>query len=490
MAFLNSEMNMNVIIGSVGIAALFALYGVCLALQRRRVPTWVRHPLRAGSLQSPRTFLVTGGTGFIGQHWCRQAIEAGHQLIVLTRNADRAVDLWGPHALVVTSLRDIGSDQHIDAIVNLAGAPIMGAPWTKRRRAVLMASRLQTTDDIIALIERLERKPAALISMSAIGYYGVRGEEEITEANRGRPVFQSHLCQAWELAAQRATQHGVRVCRLRAGLVFGTSGGALPQLVQSARLHLAVVLGAGAQWLSWIHIDDLVRLIAQCVDDPSWSGAFNATAPEPVRQARFARLLASHFGPALTVRVPARLLRLLLGEMAELLADGQRVVPFNALSQGFEFKYPTLEAAVAALYPTKRVVLTAGSKILYDPACPVCDVEMRRYCKDATKRGIKWSFADVAASSEVMTQCAIESDTARRRVYIIDAENRIHSGLDAIALIWATLPDWRWAARIVSLPIVHQVANLFYDLVLAPTIWRWSTYRRARGIKAEALTSS
>jgi uncharacterized protein len=482
---------MNAIIASVCTVALFALYRVCLVLQRRRVPTWVRQPFRASSLQNARTFLVTGATGFIGQQWSRQAIEAGHRLIVLTRDADRAQDLWGPHALVVTSLREISSDQHIDAIVNLAGAPIMGAPWTMHRRAVLMASRLQTTNDIIELIERLERKPAALVSMSAIGYYGVRGEEEITEADRGRPVFQSHLCQAWELAAQRAIQHGVRVCRLRSGLVFGTSGGALPQLAVSARLHTAVILGAGTQWLSWIHIDDLVRLITRCVEDPSWSGVFNATAPEPVRQASFARALAAQFGPALTVRIHDRLLRLMLGEMAELLVDGQRVVPFNALSKGFDFAYVTLDAAVDALYPrARRAVLSAGSRILYDPACPVCDMEMRRYCKDANTRGIKWSFADVAASPEIMMQCRIDSDTARRRVYIVDADNRMHSGLAAIALIWATLPQWRWAARFVSLPVVHQVATLFYDLVLAPTIWHWSTYRRARGIKVEPVTSS
>jgi uncharacterized protein len=490
MESLHSQNHMNAIIASVCILVLFALYRRCLVLQRRRVPTWVRHPFRASSSNNARTYLVTGATGFIGQHWSRQAIEAGHRLIVLTRDANRAQNLWGPHALVVNSLRAISSDQYIDAIVNFAGAPIMGAPWTKRRRAILMASRLQTTNDIIELIERLERKPAVLVSMSAIGYYGVRGEEEITEADRGRPVFQSHLCQAWELAAQRATQHGVRVCRLRSGLVFGTSGGALPQLALSARLHMAVILGTGAQWLSWIHIDDLVRLVTRCVDDKSWSGAFNATAPEAVRQANFARALAAHFGPALTIRVPDRLLRLMLGEMAELLVDGQRVVPFKALSHGFEFAYTTLDAAFDALYPqSKRVALTAGSRILYDPACPVCDMEMRRYCKDANQRGIKWSFADVAASPEIMTQCGIDSDTARRRVYIVDAENRMHSGLDAIALIWATLPHWRWAASLVSLPVVHQVANLFYDLVLAPTIWRWSTYRRARGIKVEPVTS-
>lgn len=479
------------IVTAIAFLVAAVLYRFARRLQRRRVPTWQRHPLRAAPSANPRTVLVTGATGFIGRQWCRRIIERGDRLIVLTRASERARDLYGPHALIVTALEQIPSNQRIAAIANLAGEPIMGAPWTKRRRGLLMSSRLDTTNAIVALIERLERKPDVLVSMSAIGYYGVRGDEEVTEAEHGRPIFQSHLCQAWELAAQRAVQHGVRVCRLRAGLVFGRQGGALPQLARSARMRMALILGRGTQWLSWIHSDDLVRLIERCVDDREWSGAFNATAPEPVRQAQFARALAGRFGRAFAVRVPDRVLRLGLGEMAQLLADGQRVIPFNAASRGFEFRYSTLDAALAALYPHARnETLHDSLRILYDPVCPVCDREMRRYRKDACARGLRWSFADVAASPEIVTQCGIDSDTARRRVYVVDTSGRMHSGLEAIAMIWATLPRWRWAAVIVRLPIVNSVASLLYDLVLAPMIWRWSTRRRARGIKAAALSSS
>ncbi|HEY8539275.1 MAG TPA: DUF1731 domain-containing protein, partial [Steroidobacteraceae bacterium] len=321
-------------------------------------------------------------------------------------------------------------------------------------------------------------------------YYGVRDDEEVTEADRGRPIFQSSLCQAWEVAAERATQLDVRVCRLRAGIVLGRSGGALPQLARSAALRVALVLGSGTQWISWIHIDDLVRLIARCVDDETWSGAFNATAPEPVRQEQFARALAGRFGRALMLRLPDRTLRSMLGEMAQLLVDGQRVVPFKALNRGFRFDYPTLDAALAALFPkADHAQLRDAAEILYDPVCPVCNLEMRRYCREAQRRGLPWRFTDAAASSTLLA-CGIDSDTARRRVYVVDSNGRMVSGLDALAHIWSTLPGWRWLARVVRLPIASRLANLAYDLMLAPLIWRWSTWRRARGVKAEPLMRS
>ncbi|HEY8539446.1 MAG TPA: NAD-dependent epimerase/dehydratase family protein, partial [Steroidobacteraceae bacterium] len=152
--------------------AAIAAYYAAVKLQRRKVPTWIREPIGAAVSPNPKTILVTGATGFIGRHWCRALIERGDRLIVLTRNAHRARDLFGPHAEIVTSLDQIGSSQRIDAIVNLAGAPIMGAPWTKRRRELLLSSRLNTTEAVVQLIERLERRPSVLVSMSAVGYYG------------------------------------------------------------------------------------------------------------------------------------------------------------------------------------------------------------------------------------------------------------------------------------------------------------------------------
>ena len=319
-----------------------------------RSPGWQRASFRVASTRPPRTVLVTGGTGFIGQHVCRRAIENGDRLIVLTRDATHAADLYGTHARIVTSFEHIDSREPIDVVINLAGPRILAGRWTRRRRTTLLDSRLAVTNAVVKLVARLQRAPATLISASAIGYYGVRGDEEITEANRGRPVFQSHLCQAWELAAQAAQNHGVRVCRLRFGVVLGREGGALPGLVRAARFRTEVVLGSGAQWVSWVHIEDVLRLIDLCIERPDLDGAINATSPHPVRQAELARALTRHFGAALSVRVPETVLRHALGEMAQLLADGQRVLPARALSAGFEFKHARLPEALADLYPEQR----------------------------------------------------------------------------------------------------------------------------------------
>lgn len=299
--------------------------------------------------ESPRTALVTGATGFIGSKVCRRLLAEGDAVVALTRNPRQARKVLGDRVRVVGSLDEIASKERIDLVVNLAGAPIVTRPWTQARRAELLDSRLRATNNVTALIARLERKPALLINASAIGYYGVRGEEEITEAARGQPIFQSHLCQAWEVAAQAAEQYGVRVCRLRFGIVLGTDGGALPGLIRPARMHLRIVFGSGQQWQSWVHIDDVLGLMWFCMKHEDMHGGINATAPNPVRQREFVATLARRFGRSIPVRVPAAPLRALLGEMSQLFLDGQKVLPAKALSHGFAFRYPDLESALADL---------------------------------------------------------------------------------------------------------------------------------------------
>lgn len=306
-------------------------------------------PLRVGQKPASRTVLVTGATGFIGQHLCRRLLEQGDRLIVLTRNSDRARAIFGAHARVITSLDEVSTTERIDVIVNLAGARILSMPWTKARRAELLESRLRTTNRVTELIARLTNKPQVLISASAIGYYGVRGDEEITEAAHGQPIFQSHLCQTWELAAQAAEQHGVRVCRLRFGLVLGADGGALPDLARPARMRLRVVLGSGQQWMSWVHIEDLLNLLCFCIERNEMHGGINVTSPRPVRQEQFVKTLAAQFGRSIPLRIPEVVLRTALGEMSQLLVDGQRVLPTKALCRSFEFRFAELDVALRDL---------------------------------------------------------------------------------------------------------------------------------------------
>lgn len=310
-------------------------------------------PPRAVRSDAPGIVLVTGATGFIGRRLCRRLLADGNSIVALTRDAHHARSLFGSMVRVVTSLDAIQASEHIDIVVNLAGAPILARPWSAARRAELLDSRLSVTNRITELIARLEHKPEVLINASAIGYYGVRGEEEITEAARGQPIFQSHLCQAWELAAQAAEQYDVRVCRLRFGIVLGTSGGALPGLIRPARMRMRVVLGSGQQWQSWVHIDDLLDLLWFCIKQDDMHGGINVTSPQPVRQREFAETLAAQFGRSIPVRVPAAVMRAALGEMSQLLLEGQKVLPTKALNAGFAFRYPGLQAALADLLRAK-----------------------------------------------------------------------------------------------------------------------------------------
>ncbi|HEY5810225.1 MAG TPA: TIGR01777 family oxidoreductase [Povalibacter sp.] len=358
----------------------------------KRPARWRREPILAGRKPQPRTVLVTGATGFIGKYLCRHFIEEGDDLWILTRDHARAWDLYGPHARIYTSLEHIRSSDRIDVIINLAGAPIFARRWTATRRRVLSESRLQITEALVDLVARLHIKPQVFINASAVGYYGARDDEELTEADRGRPVFQSQLCQTWELAAQRAGNYAVRVCRLRLGLVLGRQGGALTRFAVAARLRLRTVLGSGGQWISWIHVDDVVRLVEHCIEHRDMCGPVNATAPVAVTQRDFAHALSACFGNSLQVTVPASVLRALLGEMAELLVDGQRVVPLQARCAGFEFRYHRIDTALADLIRSPSADSASSlqpAEILYDALCPVCDAEMTSYCRIARRSGLR-----------------------------------------------------------------------------------------------------
>jgi uncharacterized protein (TIGR01777 family) len=298
--------------------------------------------------------LVTGATGFIGGHLVRRLLRRGDQVIVLTRDADHALDRFGPHVRIVTNLEDLEADTRIDAVVNLAGAPIMGLPWTRARRAKLIDSRVRTTRSLIVLMSRLTRPPRVLVSASAVGYYGVRENEWLDEYSTPSPDFQSQLCQEWEAAAVAAERLVARVVRLRIGFVLGRDGGALPQLQMPVRLWVGAILGRGAQWVSWIHIGDLVRLIEFALDTPAMWGPVNAVAPVPVIHSQFQRALGTALHRPVWLRVPAFVLRAMLGEMAQLLVDGQHVVPRRAVEAGFKFRFRQLSGALADLLGDRR----------------------------------------------------------------------------------------------------------------------------------------
>ncbi len=291
--------------------------------------------------------LVTGGTGFIGGALCRRLLAGGHAVSVLTRERQRAEQLFQGKVAAIESLDELPRETAPEAIVNLAGLSLGSGRWTERLKQEFIASRVGVTRQVISYIARTDRKPGILISGSAVGYYGARGDEELGEDAPPGNEYQSHLCKAWEAEALKAAQHGVRVCVSRTGVVLGKGGGALSSLVSQFRLGLGGYVGSGRQWMSWVHIDDLVGIMLHLMADESLAGAFNSTAPNPETNRDFARKLAAALHRPALVWAPDWLLRLMVGEMAHLYVTGQKVLPSRLLESGYRFKFPELRAALA-----------------------------------------------------------------------------------------------------------------------------------------------
>ncbi|HEU5178916.1 MAG TPA: TIGR01777 family oxidoreductase [Burkholderiales bacterium] len=291
--------------------------------------------------------LVSGGTGFIGRRLIWTLLEQGHEVTVFARDATRAWLLFDRRVAVTERLDHLPSEARFDAAVNLAGAPVIGRPWTRARKAELLASRLDATREMLAFLARTGTTPV-LISGSAIGYYGDRGETSVSEHDAGREVFMSQLCAAWEGAAQEAERLGVRVCTLRLGLVLGW-GGALPMLIAPHLAALGARIGSGRQWVSWVHVDDVVAAIAFLIRNPHARGPFNVVAPVSLRQAELARAIARSYRRPLWITLPGRLLEALLGEMAWVFTRGQCVLPARLSEAGFRFRYADFDSALRAV---------------------------------------------------------------------------------------------------------------------------------------------
>jgi len=302
-----------------------------------------------------RTVLVTGATGFVGAQLVRALLDDGHDVLVLSRRPDEAIAMFGGRVHAVAALRELPADTRVDVIVNLAGARILGPRWSDRRKAALRRSRIDLTRVLVEWIGAAVHKPFLLLSASAIGYYGVQpiGDSTALDENAPpQPVFMSDLCREWEQAAGAATSHGIRVECMRFGLVLGR-GGALPMMLLPIRLGLGGRLGSGRQRLSWIHVDDVVGAIAhrwrRAADGGAGTGVTNFTAPGCVSQLEFSRTAARIWNRPAIMPTPGWPMRLLLGEQADLLLEGQRVAPARLAREGYVFRYPGLEEALQSL---------------------------------------------------------------------------------------------------------------------------------------------
>ncbi|WP_027329146.1 TIGR01777 family oxidoreductase [Marinimicrobium agarilyticum] len=294
----------------------------------------------------PREILLTGGTGFIGVPLCHALQKRGDRLTILTRDTLRAAKTLGTGVNLVSELKQL-PDKPIDTVINLAGEPLAAGRWNERRKEEFRRSRIGTTEALFEHFQSRGQFPERMVSGSAIGFYGDGGDAPLTESNDAGSGFAAQLCLDWEAVAERFSDHGTRVCRLRTGIVLGEGGGALQSMLLPFKLGLGGRLGSGRQWMSWIHRDDIVALILHCLDSESLSGPVNGTAPNPVTNRQFTRTLAKVLHRPAIFPMPAFVLRTLMADMAdELLLASQRVLPEVAIETDFRHRFPDLEVAL------------------------------------------------------------------------------------------------------------------------------------------------
>lgn len=289
--------------------------------------------------------VVTGGTGFLGSALVAR-LRQEHEVVVLTRHPHTTIDIpWSSDRVGGAWMQAV---QRADAVINLAGEPISGGRWTAAKKAAVRGSRVDATRAIVDAILDASNPPM-LLNGSAIGVYGPHGDEPVTEATPPGDDFMASVCRDWESEARRATP-ATRVVLLRTGLVLERDGGALPQTALPFRFFVGGRLGSGRQYWSWIHRHDWIEMV-RWVLQGDVSGPINVTAPHPVTNAEFARILGRTLHRPAIVPAPAFALRLVLGEMADgMILSGQRVIPERAQALGFVFRYPRLDAALAAIY--------------------------------------------------------------------------------------------------------------------------------------------
>lgn len=288
--------------------------------------------------------LMTGATGFIGSALCSRLLKDKHNIVVLSRHPEAVeAPLTG-----ISDLKQLKSDAVFDVVINLAGEPIADKRWSERQKQRISSSRLDTTQRLIAYFEAMEHKPKLFISGSAIGYYGVAESSEIVdETGSGDESFSSQLCQQWETTALQAEALEIRTCLLRTGIVLGKGGGALRKMLPPFKMGLGGKIGNGQQWMSWIHLDDLVGIILYCINHDHLKNAVNGTSPNPVTNRAFTKALGQALKRPTVLPMPAFVVKLLMGQMGEeLLLAGKKVLPTKMLDAGYQFQYQELEKAL------------------------------------------------------------------------------------------------------------------------------------------------
>jgi uncharacterized protein (TIGR01777 family) len=298
---------------------------------------------------------VTGGTGMVGSRLIRELRKRSDEVVVLTRRPEVARQRLDPACRLLEgdSMQAgpwLAEVEACDAVIHLAGENIFGRRWNVEFKDLLMQSRVQSTRHVVEALGRAPKRqdgsPKILVNASAIGYYGPHGEEELTETSPPGNDYLAQICIAWEREAQAATPLGVRLAILRIGIVLDGREGALPRMLVPFKLFVGGPVGTGKQYMSWVHLDDMVGLCLLALDNPGANGPLNATAPDPVPNREFARAIGQVLGRPSFFRTPGFMLRLGLGEVAEVITTGQRVLPRRAQELGYTFRFPEVQGAL------------------------------------------------------------------------------------------------------------------------------------------------
>lgn len=293
-----------------------------------------------------KRILITGGTGFIGKILCRDLISKGYSLTVLSRQRSDTVKALCGRVEVTADLNNLKGHTGFQAVINLAGEGIADKRWTEARKQALRDSRIGLTRTLVSTIKSWQTLPEVMVSGSAVGFYGNQGDHLVTEDTAPNPEFTHELCRDWEQAAQTLEQDGVRLCLSRTGVVAGRAGGFLQRMLLPFRLGLGGRLGSGHQYMPWVHRDDVVAGLIWMLENERAHGAYNMVSPNPATNREFTKTLGKVLHRPTLFPAPAPILKLALGEMAGLLLTGQKAVPMRLQTEGFEFKYPELEAAL------------------------------------------------------------------------------------------------------------------------------------------------
>lgn len=294
---------------------------------------------------------VAGGTGFVGKALTKRCLELGHEMYILTRNPSKREENITYVQWLVDGCNPSSQLENIDVIINLAGESINSGRWTTKRKQRILDSRLQATEEVLSIIKKVENKPKILINASAIGYYGISLTSTFTEADTiPGEDFLASTVRLWEEKALQAENLGIRTVLCRFGIILDKTEGALPKMAMPYQLFVGGPIGKGEQWISWIHLDDVVEAILFIINNEDIRGPVNFTAPHPLRMKVFGKTLGNVLKRPHWMTAPAFALRMALGEMSLLVLEGQQVLPGKLLSTGYPFLYDKLEPALRNIY--------------------------------------------------------------------------------------------------------------------------------------------